>query len=80
MRRTLRTASFAVTFLDFDILTAVASMPVAEVLAGAFVVGLLLLFAGTVAIVLLDALAEILNEEGIGILDNAHSDASIPLP
>lgn len=55
-------------------------MPVAEVLAGAFVVGLLLLFAGTVAIVLLDAFAEILDKDGIGILDNAHSDASIPLP
>ena len=55
-------------------------MPVAEVLAGAFVVRVLLLFTGAIAIVLLDALAEILDEEGIGILDNAHSDASIPLP
>lgn len=80
MRRILRTASFAVTVLCLDVLTAVASVPVAEVFAGAFVVGLLLLLAGTVAIVLLDALAEILDEDGIGILDNAHSDASIPSP
>lgn len=80
MHRTLRTASFAVTFLYLDILTAVASAPVAEVLAGAFVVGLLLLLTGTVAVVLLDALAKILDEDGIGVFDNAHSDASIPSP
>lgn len=78
MHRTLRTASFAVTFLYLDILTAVASAPVTEVLAGAFVVGLLLLLTGTVAVVLLDALAEILDEDGIGVFDNTHSDASIP--
>lgn len=80
MHRTLRTASFAVTFLYLDILTAVASAPIAEVLAGAFVVGLLLLLTGTVAVVLLDALAKILDEKGIRVLDNAHSDASIPSP
>lgn len=80
MRRTLRTASFAVTVLYLDVLTAVASVPVAEVLAGAFVVGPLLLLAGAVAVVLFNALAEILDEKGIGVLDNAHSDASIPSP
>lgn len=78
MRRTLRTASFAVTVLHLNVLTAVASAPVAEVLAGAFVVGLLLLLAWTVAVVPLDALAEILDEDGIGVFDNTHSDASIP--
>lgn len=78
MHRTLRTASFAVTFLYLNILTAVASAPVAEVLAGAFVVGLLLLLTGTIAIVLLDAFAEVLDKDGIGVFDNTHSDASIP--
>ena len=55
-------------------------MPLAEVLAGAFVVRVLLLFTGAIALVLLDAFAEVLDKDGIGILDNAHSDASIPSP
>lgn len=80
VRRTLRTASFTVTVLYLDILATVTSVPIAELLAGAFVVGLLLLLAGAITIVLLDAFAEILDEDGIGILDDAHSDSSILSP
>ena len=78
MRRTLRTASFAVTVLHLNVLTAVTSVPVAEVLAGALVVRLLLLLTGAIAIVLLDAFAEVLDKDGIGVFDNTHLDASIP--
>lgn len=50
----------------------------AEILAGALILRLLLLLTGAKAVVCLDALLEVLDEYLVGVQHNAHQNTSNP--
>lgn len=79
MRRSLCRSAFGV-IPDFDIQPAVTPSAFTKVTTGALIVGLLLLLAGAVAIIGLDALFQITDETVVGILDDRHTFSSNPTP
>ena len=78
-RRNLCRSAFGI-IPDFDIKPAVTASAFAKILAGTLIVGLLLLLAGAVAVVGLDALFQISDETIVGVLDDRHSFSSNPTP
>lgn len=79
MRRNLCRSTFGI-IPDFDIKPAVTPSAFTKIPAGALIVWLLLLLAGAVAIIGLDALFQITDETIVGVLDDRHTFSSNPTP